>query len=221
MHRILVAFGLIMLTMAPLAGFQNIAISDAAPSRKLIKMTKPVYPPEAKAAGIQGKVKLVVTVGKDGTVKAIRTAGGRPELIPAAADAVKNWIYEPVLKDGQPVEFLVTINLTFSLQNDAAAREEKVPIEIRGSVQQGKLLNKVRPIYPPDAKAAGLQGTVKLRVVVAKDGTLKEIRDVTGPLPLIESTVQAVRQWTWKPTELDGAPVAVVTDIDVNYTLAQ
>jgi len=77
-----------------------------------------------------------VTIAKDGTVKMIRTAGGRPELIPAAADAVRNWIYEPVLKDGQPVEFFATVNLTFSLQNDAAAaQEDKVPIEIRGSVQ--------------------------------------------------------------------------------------
>ena len=219
MYRIVVAFGLII---APLTGFQNIAISDAAPSKKLIKMTKPVYPPEAKAAGIQGTVQLDVTIGKDGTVKAIRSAGGRPELIQAAADAVKNWIYEPVLMDGQPVEFVATINLNFNLQNDtAAAQVEKMPLEIRGSVQAGKLLNKVRPAYPPDAKAAGVQGMVKLRVVIAENGLLKEIRNVTGPLPLIDSAVQAVRQWTWSLTELDGAPVAVITDIDLNYTLAR
>jgi len=82
-------------------------------------------------------------------------------------------------------------------------------------------LNQVRPVYPPDAKAAGQQGTVRLRVVVAENGTLKEIRDVTGPFPLIESTVEAIRQWTWKPTELDGVPVAVITDIDVNYALSK
>jgi bla regulator protein blaR1 len=219
MYRLLVALGLIV---APLAGFQNIAISDEAPSKKHIKTTKPVYPPEAKAAGIQGTVQLDVTVAKDGSVKAIGNAAGRPELIQAAADAVKNWIYEPVLRDGQAVEFIATVNMNFNLQNDTATVQmEKSPVEIRGSVQDGKVLNKVRPVYPPDAKAAGLQGAVKLRVVVAENGMLKEIRSVTGPLPLIEPSVQAVRQWTWKPTELDGKPVAVITDIQVNYALAK
>jgi bla regulator protein blaR1 len=220
MLRALFAVGLMIL---PAAGFQNIGISDSGPSKRVIKMTKPVYPPDAKAGGIQGLVRLDVVVGKDGTVKEIRNAAGRPELIPAAADAVKNWIYEPVLKDGQAVEFIVTVDVNFSLQKEAtpARAASRAPIEIRGSVQEGKLVNKVRPVYPPDAKAAGLQGSVKLVVVVAENGMLGEIRSVTGPLPLIQSAVDAVRQWTWKPTTLDGAPVPVMTEIMVNFRLAQ
>ena len=221
MLRALFTLGLIIL---PAAGFQNIGISDSGPSKRIIKMTRPVYPPDAKAAGIEGLVRLDVRVGKDGIVKEIRNASGRPELIPAAADAVKNWIYEPVLKDGEAVEFLVSVDVNFRLQKDgerAVAHRGKAPIEIGGSVQQSKLVNKVAPVYPPDAKAAGLQGSVKLMVVIAEDGTLGEIRSVTGPLPMIQSAVDAVRQWTWKPTTLDGAPVAVITEIMVNFKLAQ
>ena len=221
MLRALVVSGLIIL---PVAGFQNIGISDSGPSKRIIKMTKPAYPPDAKVAGIQGVVRLNVLVSKDGTVKEIRSASGRPELIPAAADAVKNWIYEPVLKDGQAVDFIVSVDMNFSLQKDSApaiVRDAKSPIEVRGSVQEGKLINRVRPVYPPDAKGAGVQGSVKLVVVVGENGALSEIRSASGPLPLIQSAVDAVRQWTWKPTTLDGVQVAVITEIAANFKLGE
>ena len=61
------------------------------------------------------------------------------------------------------------IDVNFTLQNEAAAtsRPARPPIEIRDSVQEGKMMNEVRPVYPPDAKNAGLQGTVRLTVGVA------------------------------------------------------
>jgi len=221
MLRALLVTGLVIL---PAAGFQNIGISDSGPSKRIIKMTKPAYPADAKGAGIQGVVRLNVVVGKDGAVKEIRNAAGRPELIPAAADAVKNWIYEPALKDGQAVDFIVSVDMNFSLQKDSApaiVRDTKAPIEVRGSVQEGKLIHRVAPVYPADAKAAGQQGSVKLVIVVGENGALSEIRSASGPLPLIQSAVDAVRQWSWKPTTLDGAPVAVITEIMVNFKLAQ
>lgn len=221
MLRALLALGLIIL---PAAGFQNIGISDSGPSKRILKMTKPVYPSDAKAAAIQGVVRLDVVVGKDGAVKEIRHASGRPELIPAAAEAVKNWIYEPVLKDGQAVDFIVSVDIDFSLQKDVAPATlhgARQAIEIRGSVQEAKLLNQVRPVYPPDAKAAGLQGSVRLVVMIAENGAVGEIRSASGPLALIQSAVEAVRQWTWQPTTLDGATVPVITEIAVNFKLAQ
>ena len=131
MLRALFAVGLIIL---PAAGFQNIGISDSGPSKRIVKMIKPVYPPGAKAAGIHGVVRLEVVVSKAGTVKEIRNASGRPELIPAAADAVKSWLYEPVLKDGQAVEFIVTVDVNFSLQKEAVREvTPKAPIEIGGT----------------------------------------------------------------------------------------
>ena len=219
MLRVLMGLSLMIL---PAAGFQNVGISDAGPSKRLVKMTKPVYPAAAKTSGIQGSVQLDVVVTKDGTVKNVRSASGRPELIPAAVDAVKEWIYEPVMKDGQAVEFISTVTLNFSLSKDAVpAPPANRAVEIRGSVQQGKLVNQVAPVYPPDAKVAGLEGVVKARVVLGADGMLKEISSISGPLPLIQCSVDAIRQWIWKPTILDGVPVEVITDIQVNFRLAR
>jgi TonB family protein len=219
MLRVLIGLSLAIL---PAAGFQNVAISDAGPSKRLIKMTKPVYPPAAKAAGIQGGVQLDVVITTDGTVKEIRNASGRPELIPGAADAVKEWIYEPVLKDSQPVDFIVTVTVNFSLpKNNTPVHPGKAEIEIGGNIQESKLINKVRPAYPPDAKAAGLEGSVKARVVIGDDGMLKEILNINGPLAFIQPCADAIRQWIWKPTTVDGVPVAVITEIQINFRLAR
>ena len=95
------------------------------------------------------------------------------------------------------------------------------PVRIGGSEQQKKLVNKVVPEYPPEAKAKGIQGTVKLRAIINKDGTVKELKAVSGPEELIPPSLAAVKQWVYQPTLLNGEPVEVITDIDVNYTLAK
>jgi periplasmic protein TonB len=95
------------------------------------------------------------------------------------------------------------------------------PIRVGGSVQQQKLVKKVVPEYPPEAKAKGIQGSVKLRAVINKDGTVKELKALSGPEELIPPSIAAVKQWVYEPTLLNGEPVEVITDIDVNYTLAK
>lgn len=224
MKRILIGLSLLVL---PAAAFQNIGISDAGPSRRLVKMTKPVYPPEAKAAGLEGLVRLEVVVGKDGIVRRIRDASGRPELIAAAADAVKDWAYEPVLKDGEPVEFLATVNVNFQMPGDAAsapgAKEAESSAGVQSLVydlQKMKLVRKVDPSYPAEAKAARVQGEVKLAVTIGADGTAKQVRNASGPPLLIQPAVDAVRQWIWAPTLVNGVPVAVITDIVLNFQLS-
>lgn len=82
------------------------------------------------------------------------------------------------------------------------------------------LINKVTPEYPPLAKAARLQGTVRFTATIGKDGTIQDLQLVSGHPLLVESANQAVRQWVYRPTLLNGQPTEVITQIDVNYTLA-
>ena len=84
---------------------------------RLIKRVEPVYPLEAKARRIEGVVTLSVIIGKDGSVKILRVLAGDPILSPAAVDAVRQWHYEPLLSDGQPLEVQTSINVTFSLNH--------------------------------------------------------------------------------------------------------
>jgi periplasmic protein TonB len=86
--------------------------------KNLIKSVPPIYPPEARAKGIQGKVTLHVIIGKDGSVRqveAISSHPGHPLLVKAAIDAVRQWKYRPTLLNGEPVEVDTTIDVTFTL----------------------------------------------------------------------------------------------------------
>jgi protein TonB len=94
-------------------------------------------------------------------------------------------------------------------------------IRVGGNVQQANLIRQVKPVYPPLAKAARVQGTVKFEAVIAKDGTIQNLHVVSGPPLLVNAALEAVKQWQYKPTLLNGEPVEVITTIDVNFTLSQ
>ena len=94
-------------------------------------------------------------------------------------------------------------------------------IKVVGNVQSAMIVTKVPPVYPNLAKSAGVSGVVHLAVVIAKDGTIQEIHSLGGPALLIQAAMDAVKQWTYKPTFLNGEPVAVESTIDVNFTLSQ
>jgi TonB family protein len=74
------------------------------------------------------------------------------------------------------------------------------------------------PVYPPAAKAAGIEGTVLLHAIIGKDGKIESLKLISGPDELTKSAWAAVLQWTYKPYLLNGEPVAVDTTITVNYS---
>ncbi|HTP86887.1 MAG TPA: energy transducer TonB [Bryobacteraceae bacterium] len=99
----------------------------------------------------------------------------------------------------------------------------KAPQRIRvgGNVQAANLIRKVIPVYPALAKQARIQGTVRFQAIIGKDGTIQNLQLVSGHPLLVASAQQAVSQWVYRPTLLNGEPVEVVTTIDVNFTLSQ
>ena len=93
-------------------------------------------------------------------------------------------------------------------------------IRVGGQVQAAKLVRQPKPVYPPLAKQARIQGTVRFNAVIGKDGTIQNLTLVSGHPLLVPSAQEAVRQWVYQPTLLNGEPVEVVTQIDVNFTLS-
>ena len=106
----------------------------------------------------------------------------------------------------------------------AASVSNSVPagaVRVGGNVQAALLISQVRPNYPPLAKAARVQGTVKFDATIGKDGTMQDLTVVSGPPLLIQSAMDAVKKWVYSPTLMNGVAVDVVTTIDVSFTLAQ
>jgi periplasmic protein TonB len=94
-------------------------------------------------------------------------------------------------------------------------------IRVGGNVQQAKLVRQPKPVYPPLAKQARIQGVVRLNAIISKDGTIQNLSVLSGHPLLVPAAMEAVKQWVYAPTLLNGEPVEVVTQIDVNFTLSQ
>jgi TonB family protein len=94
-------------------------------------------------------------------------------------------------------------------------------ITIGGNVQQAKLISQPKPVYPPLAKQARISGVVHLAAIIGKDGNIVNLAVISGHPLLIPSALEAVQQWVYQKTLLNGEPVEVSTQIDVNYTLSE
>lgn len=88
---------------------------------------------------------------------------------------------------------------------------------IGSEVAQANLINQVKPVYPPLARSARVQGSVVLQVTIDKQGVITNLGVVSGHPLLDEAAVEAVRQWKYRPMLLNGQPIEVVTTVTVNF----
>ncbi len=92
-------------------------------------------------------------------------------------------------------------------------------ISVGGTVQAARLVKQVTPVYPPLAKSARISGTVRLEAVIGPDGSVEQLRAVSGHPLLTKAALDAVREWRYQATLLNGRAVEVATVIDVNFVL--
>jgi protein TonB len=96
------------------------------------------------------------------------------------------------------------------------------PVRLRGGdVNLGEPVYRVEPHYPPLAIAAHISGRVELEGVVGTDGRIRELRALSGNPLLVPAALDAVRQWIYRPTLLNGKPVEVAAPITVNFRLTR
>lgn len=95
------------------------------------------------------------------------------------------------------------------------------PIRVGSAVQAARIVRRVLPVYPPLARTARISGVVRLQAIIALDGSIAELNVVSGHPMLIAAALDAVKQWRYRPTLLNGKPVPVDTQIDVNFTLGR
>jgi protein TonB len=145
-----------------------------------------------------------------------------PEFIDAPADT------GPLIFDGVPpipvarMPFVVTEGPPPPEVEPVAVDEPAPkPVAIGGNVLAAKLLRRVLPVYPIAAKIARVSGTVHLLGVVSKEGTIQQLQVISGNPLLIQAAMEAVKQWVYSPTLLNGKPVEVSAPIDVIFSLSQ
>jgi periplasmic protein TonB len=92
-------------------------------------------------------------------------------------------------------------------------------LKVSQGVSQGLLLKRVQPLYPPQALQIRLQGAVQMQATISKEGTITNVKVLSGESMLARSAVDAVRQWKYKPYYLNGEPVDIQTQITINFKL--
>jgi TonB family protein len=102
---------------AMIASSSNVWLAPEQAELRLLSRIEPQYPADALAAHRSGDVVLEVLVAEDGSVASIRTLTGDPLLAAAAADAVRQWLYEPYRQHERPSQFQTDVTLKFSLPN--------------------------------------------------------------------------------------------------------
>jgi protein TonB len=97
----------------------------------------------------------------------------------------------------------------------------RAPVPVGGDVRPPMAVHVPKPIYPDLARKARVSGLVRLSSIIGTDGRVRALELVSGHPLLVSAAIDAVRQWTYRPTLLNGEPVEVILMIDVNFSLAQ
>jgi protein TonB len=97
------------------------------------------------------------------------------------------------------------------------------PIRVGGNVAAHNLIKQVKPVYPADMKAQGIEGTVELQALISKEGVPQSLNSQSNDVnrAFVDAAIEAVQQWRYKPTLLNGEPVEVITTVTINFTLSQ
>lgn len=207
------------------------ATGDIKPP-KLIKMVQPVYPEEARKAGVQGVV--IIEAGTDihGRVTSATVLRSIPQLDQAAIDAVKQWVYEPMTIKGKPTGIIFTVTLAFKLDGEKDKDLGKVvsisekdeefargATKAEGEIKPPRMIKDVLPVYPEEARQARIEGVVILAVRMDINGRVKNTKILKSIPQLDQAAKDAVKQWVYEPLLLKGKPVEVVFTVTVRFQL--
>lgn len=196
---------------------------------ELLRMEKLRYPEQARRNGIQGQVLLHVEISEAGEVEHIDVLSGNPLLVPSTVESVKKWKYKPFLRGGKPIKVATRVPLDFAFarnvqeimldrsSSSASVAPASTLITLPAGLMTGRLVHKVAPVYPAWARANHIAGTVVLRAWISMAGRIKNLIPVSGPRELMEPSIGAVQQWRYRPYVVNGKPVEVTTDIQLDY----
>jgi protein TonB len=198
--------------------------TDALPKTQLMTfLVAPPPPPPPPPPPAVATVKVVKAVSE-----MVNNQLRAPSRIPKTVQMIKEEEAPPDLNTGVPGGVPGGYGSSSGgviggiVNSTAAIPKQVVPTRIRVSqgVSTGLLIRKVTPNYPPLAKQARIQGSVVLQAEISKDGTIQNLQLISGHPMLAPAAIEAVRQWRYKPYLLNGEPVAVETQVVVNFSLS-
>jgi TonB family protein len=202
---------------------------------QLIKQVEPVYPEAALKAKVGGTVILEAQTDIYGRVQNTKILRSIPLLDQAARDAVRQWVYAPLLIDGKPRPVVFTVTVRFDPENKSSSVGVKggvvggvvggvegaadVPVRVLGALRPPRLIKEVAPVYPPEARQAGVEGMVILEAQTDVYGRVQSTKILRSIPQLDQAAEEAVRQWVYEPMLINGKPRSAVFTVTVRFTV--
>jgi TonB family protein len=202
---------------------------------EVIKAPEPDYPLEAAAKRVQGKVEIQLHISETGDVDSTNVVSGEPVLAAAAESAMKTWKFKPFIRNGKPVRVSRQVPWEFALKGDTSnacavvQAVQAMNLEhhrrdgsyrsqiVDPKVMEGGLTHRVEPQYPQLARMGHIQGMVILAATIGKDGRIHNLKALCGHPVLIDASIDAIKQWRYRPYMVDGQPVDVETTIKAEF----
>lgn len=198
------SFVITMFSIASALG-QNASVTAPA---QLTTYVRPVYP-NGEKEGTFHSVTLAATLGTDGQLHNLAPLGTSDAFVQAAEDAASHWVYTPYTLNGQPIEMKTVVSVIFGAQEHRVTFDK--PLRVSETVMARLIDKKIQPSHTKTT------GTVVLSVVIGRDGSVGNIQVVSGPRSLQDASLEAARQWTYKPYLVDGVPVEIATTLMFNF----
>ncbi|MEW5900093.1 MAG: energy transducer TonB, partial [Acidobacteriota bacterium] len=181
-----------------------VRIKDVIEKPRLLGKVDPVYPEIARKAHVEGVVIIEAKTDESGRVMDVRVLRSIPPLDQAAIDAVKQWVYEPLIIDGKPRKALFTTTVHFKLDEKDIEKFAEGAVKVKDDIEPPKLIKKVEPVYPEEARKAGIEGVVIVQARTDISGRIKDVMVLRSIPALNKAAIDAVRQWVYEPLVFDG-----------------
>ncbi|MFN8058474.1 MAG: TonB family protein [Vicinamibacterales bacterium] len=192
------------------------APSSVQPSRPLAPRIESAVLPASVAIDAlpppETRVIVDARIDESGTVTEATVVQGAPVLAASATNAVEQWRFRP----GGPDRATIGFNFASDYSDPGAP----APVRVGGAVAPPSKLRDTRPVYPEKAQQDKVQGVVICETTIGADGKVEYAMVIRSIPALDEAALDAILQWEFTPTLVDGVPHAVVMVITVNFTLA-
>jgi protein TonB len=137
-------------------------------------------------------------------------------FVDSAVTSVRAWRYDP------PAEAPLTFNITIRFGDEPeqmafSSRDPGKALRVGGNIKAPIKITDARPVYPEDARAAGISGVVIIEARIGVDGGVEEARVIKSIPALDQAALDAVKQWKFVPTLMNGEPVAVIMTVTINF----
>jgi len=188
---------------------------------RLIKRVNPVYPEMARVEKVEGVVILGARIDEVGLVQSVMVYKSKtPLLNKAAIDAVRQWRYDPLYIKEKAVPAVFTVTVRFMLQGSKPTESEKGVVRLDEVSNPPRLIKRVNPVYPEEARKGGIQGVVLLEALVDGEGEVSRVKILKSESSVLnKSAIDAVKQWVYEPYILEGKPTSVLFTVTVRFKL--